>query len=56
MISAFALLDAPGTTYLARKAANFLLGTDTPPSPTYGNLPGLNGYLEMQRLQRTGLL
>jgi imidazolonepropionase-like amidohydrolase len=42
-------------TYLARNDANFLLGTDTPSAPTYGNLPGLNGYLEMQQLQRAGL-
>ncbi len=31
--------------YLAKRDANFLFGTDTPSSPTYGNLPGLNGYL-----------
>jgi imidazolonepropionase-like amidohydrolase len=41
--------------YLAGNDANFLFGTDTPSSPTYGNLPGLNGYLEMQHLQRAGL-
>jgi imidazolonepropionase-like amidohydrolase len=41
--------------YLAGKDANFLFGTDTPSSPTYGNLPGLNGYLEMRRLQEAGL-
>jgi imidazolonepropionase-like amidohydrolase len=41
--------------YLASKDANFLFGTDTPSSPTYGNLPGLNGYLEMQQLQKAGL-
>jgi imidazolonepropionase-like amidohydrolase len=41
--------------YLAGKDANFLFGTDTPSSPTYGNLPGLNGYLEMQQLQGAGL-
>ncbi len=41
--------------YLAAKDANFLFGTDTPSSPTYGNLPGLNGYLEMQQLQKAGL-
>jgi adenine deaminase len=41
--------------YLASKDANFLFGTDTPSAPTYGNLPGLNGYLEMQQLQRAGL-
>jgi len=41
--------------YLAGQDANFLFGTDTPSSPTYGNLPGLNGYLEMQQLQKAGL-
>lgn len=41
--------------YLARKDANFLFGTDTPSSPTYGNLPGLNGYLEMKDLHEAGL-
>ena len=41
--------------YLADKDANFLFGTDTPSAPTYGNLPGLNGYLEIQQLQRAGL-
>lgn len=41
--------------YLATKDANFLFGTDTPSSPTYGNLPGLNGYLEMKQLQRAGM-
>jgi imidazolonepropionase-like amidohydrolase len=41
--------------YLARRDANFLFGTDTPSGPTYGNLPGLNGYLEMEQLRRAGL-
>jgi hypothetical protein len=41
--------------YLASKDADFLFGTDTPSAPTYGNLPGLNGYLEMQQLQRAGM-
>ena len=41
--------------YLASKDANFLFSTDTPSSPTYGNLPGLNGHLEMMRLQEAGL-
>jgi len=40
--------------YLAAKDANFVFGTDTPSAPTYGNLPGLNGYLEMQQLQKAG--
>jgi imidazolonepropionase-like amidohydrolase len=41
--------------YLASKDANFLFGTDTPSSPTYGNLPGLNGFLEMKQLQGAGM-
>lgn len=41
--------------YLASKDANFVFGTDTPSSPTYGNIPGLNGYLEMQDLHNAGL-
>ncbi len=43
------------TAYLASKNANFVFGTDTPSAPTYGNLPGLNGYLEMKQLQKAGL-
>src|SRR5205807_8514607 len=41
--------------YLARRHANFLFGTDTPSMPSYGNLPGLNGYLEMRQLWSVGL-
>jgi hypothetical protein len=41
--------------YLASKDANFVFGTDTPSSPTYGNIPGLNGYLEMQNLHQAGM-
>src|SRR5215469_8653138 len=41
--------------YLASKDANFLFGTDTPSAPTYGNLPGLNGFLEMTQLQKAGM-
>jgi imidazolonepropionase-like amidohydrolase len=41
--------------YLASKDANFVFGTDTPSSPTYGNLPGLNGYLEMHQLHKAGM-
>jgi imidazolonepropionase-like amidohydrolase len=41
--------------YLASRNANFLFGSDTPSGPTYGNLPGLNGYLEMRQLQKAGL-
>ena len=41
--------------YLAARNAKFLFGTDTPSAPTYGNLPGLNGFLEMQQLHEAGL-
>lgn len=41
--------------YLAARGANILFATDTPSSPTYGNLPGLNGYLEMQHLVEAGM-
>jgi len=41
--------------YLAQHHARFLFGTDTPSGPTIGNLPGLNGYLEMQQLVNAGL-
>ena len=38
------------TSYLATRGARLLFGTDTPSAPTYANPPGLNGWLEMQRL------
>jgi imidazolonepropionase-like amidohydrolase len=38
------------TGYLAQHGARLLFGTDTPSAPTYANPPGLNGWLEMQRL------
>ena len=41
--------------YLASRDANLLFGTDTPSGPTYGNLPGLNGYLEMRQLRKAGM-
>lgn len=41
--------------YLAAHDANILFGTDTPSAPSYGNLPGLNGYLEMRHLHEAGL-
>ncbi len=49
--------NAEATRYLARhpRGAKFLFGSDTPSGPTPGNLPGLNGYLEMQRLAAAGL-
>jgi imidazolonepropionase-like amidohydrolase len=41
--------------YLASRDANFVFGTDIPSAPVYGNLPGLNRYLEMQQLKKAGL-
>lgn len=41
--------------YLASRDANFVFGSDTPSSPTYGNLPGLNGYREMRQLHAAGV-
>ncbi|WP_431134673.1 amidohydrolase family protein [Psychroserpens mesophilus] len=32
-----------------------LFGTDTPSSPTYGNPPGYNGYLEMLEMKSAGI-
>ena len=32
-----------------------MFGTDTPSSPTYGNPPGYNGYLEMQEMANAGI-
>jgi imidazolonepropionase-like amidohydrolase len=35
-------------SYLAKHDARLLFGSDTPSAPIYTNLPGYNGYLEMQ--------
>jgi imidazolonepropionase-like amidohydrolase len=43
------------TGYLARHRARLLFGTDTPSGPIYANPPGLNGWLEMQRLVDAGV-
>ena len=50
MFDAILRRGAESTGYLAQHGAFFLFGSDTPSGPTPGNLPGLNGYLEMQRL------
>jgi imidazolonepropionase-like amidohydrolase len=42
--------------YLDKKNALLLFGTDTPAEPSYGNLPGLNGYLEMKHWCEAGVL
>jgi imidazolonepropionase-like amidohydrolase len=40
--------------YLVARHARILFGTDTPSAPTYANPPGLNGWMEMQRLIEAG--
>ena len=47
--------QAQVVAYLASKNANIVLGTDTPSSPTFGNLPGLNGHLELSRMHAAGM-
>ena len=41
--------------YLYQKNAKILFGTDTPASPTFGNPPGYNGYLEMTEMVNAGI-
>ncbi len=41
--------------YIHDKNGLVLFGTDTPSSPTYGNPPGYNGYLEMLEMQNAGI-
>lgn len=43
------------TTYLAQHRGRLLFGTDTPSAPSYANPPGLNAWLEMQRLLDAGV-
>ena len=42
------------TAYIVARHGRLLFGTDTPSAPTYANPPGLNGWLEMQRLVASG--
>jgi hypothetical protein len=46
---------AAATGYLAKHGARLLFGSDTPSAPTYANPPGLNAWLEMQRLLEAGV-
>lgn len=41
--------------YLYDHNGQILFGTDTPSSPTYGNPPGYNGYLEMLEMKNAGI-
>jgi len=42
------------TAYMIARGGRVLFGTDTPSAPSYANPPGLNGWLEMQRLKEAG--
>nr|WP_297782766.1 amidohydrolase family protein [uncultured Allomuricauda sp.] len=41
--------------YMNDNGGKLLFGTDTPSSPTYGNPPGYNGYLEMLEMENAGI-
>jgi imidazolonepropionase-like amidohydrolase len=41
--------------YLVAQGGRLLFGSDTPSGPTFGNPPGLNGYLELERLAGAGI-
>jgi imidazolonepropionase-like amidohydrolase len=43
------------TRYLVSHGGRLVFGTDTPSGPTYGNPPGLNGLLELERLAAAGV-
>jgi imidazolonepropionase-like amidohydrolase len=46
---------AMATRYLVSHGGRLVFGTDTPSGPTYGNPPGLNGLLELERLAAAGV-
>jgi imidazolonepropionase-like amidohydrolase len=41
--------------YLVAHGGRLIFGSDTPSGPTFGNPPGLNGFLELERLARAGI-
>ncbi|RPG30409.1 MAG: hypothetical protein CBB72_013750 [Muricauda sp. TMED12] len=41
--------------YMNDHGGHLLFGTDTPSSPTFGNPPGYNGYLEMLEMENAGI-
>jgi hypothetical protein len=47
--------DRNATDYMATHGARILFGTDTPSAPTYANLPGMNGWREMQHMLDAGM-
>ena len=46
---------ASATRYLVSHGGRLVFGSDTPSGPTYGNPPGLNGFLELERLAAAGV-
>jgi imidazolonepropionase-like amidohydrolase len=46
---------ASTTRYLVSHGGRLVFGSDTPSGPTYGNPPGLNGFLELERLAAAGV-
>ncbi len=42
-------------TYLVDRGGRLVFGSDTPSSPTFGNPPGYNGFLELQTLAAIGI-
>jgi imidazolonepropionase-like amidohydrolase len=46
---------AVATRYLVSRGGRLVFGSDTPSGPTFGNPPGLNGFLELERLAGAGI-
>jgi imidazolonepropionase-like amidohydrolase len=46
---------ALATRYLVSHGGRLVFGSDTPSGPTFGNPPGLNGFLELERLAGAGI-
>lgn len=47
--------NGSAANYLALHGGQVIFGTDSPCAPLYTNPPGLNGWMEMQRLVEAGL-
>jgi len=43
------------TRYLVSHGGRLVFGSDTPSGPTFANPPGLNGFLELERLAGAGI-
>jgi imidazolonepropionase-like amidohydrolase len=41
--------------YLVSRGGRLVFGSDTPSGPMFGNPPGLNGFLELERLAEVGI-